>query len=99
MAREDPRGPESTQEGLQSALLPAVAPTPLPAGPLHRAAAPCRQIVSVSGGAFHSLAADERGNVYGWGDGDGASLGLQLTQDQLEPRQNAQRAACFIHSL
>lgn len=45
------------------------------------------KVVSVSGGAFHSVAADERGDVYGWGEGDGASLGLQLTQDQLKPRQ------------
>ena len=48
---------------------------------------PARQVGSVSGGAFHSVAADERGDVYGWGEGDGASLGLQLTQDQLKPRQ------------
>ena len=46
-----------------------------------------RQVVSVSGGAFHSVAADEIGDVYGWGEGDGASLGLQLTQHQLKPRQ------------
>lgn len=44
-------------------------------------------IMAVSGGAFHSVAADERGAVYGWGDGDGASLGLRLDSDQLEPRQ------------
>jgi len=39
------------------------------------------------GRRVHSVAADERGDVYGWGEGDGASLGLQLTQDQLKPRQ------------
>ena len=42
---------------------------------------------AVSGGAFHSLAADEHGALHGWGDGDGASLGLELTQDQLVPTQ------------
>lgn len=44
-------------------------------------------IMAVSGGAFHSVAADEHGRVYGWGDGDGASLGLRLDADQLEPRR------------
>ena len=43
------------------------------------------KIRAVSGGAFHSLAADEHGGLHGWGDGDGASLGLNLTQDQLLP--------------
>ena len=35
----------------------------------------------------HHYSPDEGEGLDGWGEGDGASLGLQLTQDQLKPRQ------------
>jgi len=53
--------------------------------PLRVAGLQAVKVRAVSGGAFHSLAADEHGGLHGWGDGDGASLGLNLTQDQLVP--------------
>ena len=43
------------------------------------------EVRSVAGGAFHSLCLDQNGGVHGWGDGDGASLGLGLDHDQLSP--------------
>ena len=44
-------------------------------------------VSAIAGGHHHSLAIGSEGAVYGWGVGGEATLGLELTQDQLVPRR------------
>ena len=45
------------------------------------------RVCAVAAGAVHSLAVGSDGAVYGWGCGEDARLGLELTEDQLVPRR------------
>ena len=45
------------------------------------------RVCAVSAGGHHSLAVGSDGAVYGWGWGDDARLGLELTGHQLVPRR------------
>ena len=45
------------------------------------------RVCAVQAGPWHTLAAASDGAVYGWGCGQDATLGMELTEDQLVPRR------------
>ena len=57
------------------------------------------RVSGVAAGFGHSLAVSSRGTFYGWGFGHDCTLGLQLTEDQMEPMAHTEmqaRAAAMV---
>jgi E3 ubiquitin-protein ligase HERC2 len=59
----------------------------------------CRNIVDISCGSSHSLAIDNTGKIYSWGNGQGGRLGHNQEIGENAPRFIEALEGCFIKQI